>query len=658
VEEQISEINRYSKKIDVLYIEDKNLQKNNTSQFLNEIFNSLIIVNNFKDGLSALKKNKIRLVIVNFLIKDKNELKPIKQIIDKDKDLHMIILLEKNNVDILYEATKLNIDGYILKPFENTQLIEEIGKIIKKLKLEHESKSYQYYLDQYLKLIERSNIISKTDADGFITYANDSFCKICGFQKNELIGKKHNIMKHPENPKELYESMWHTIKDEKRSWEGVIKNRAKDGKSYYVKTIITPIKNFEGDVVEYIAVRDSLSAILNDKKYIIDKIRKNKLSILVLVQIDEFDMLDKFYNAITIDQIEKDFSFNLAYYLPKSYKFENIYSLGDGRFGLLTEFDNFNKTNLNIKNYLNQFVDKVRNSTLKLDDMEFNLNITVSYAIGKFMLYEDAKAGLDKAIKKKTKLNFSNDFSIAVNEEAKQNLKMIRTVKIALENYNIISYFQPIINNRTKEIEKYESLVRLIDEKGEIISPFSFLDISKQANYYNKITERVLENSFKILQKVRTELSINLSAIDIERKQIREKIFNLLDENIDDAPRIVFELLEDENIKDFTLIENFIKEVKTRGVKIAIDDFGSGYSNFERLLKFEPDILKIDGSLIKNIEKDIYSKNIVETVVLFAQRQKIKTVAEYVENETIFNILNNMGVDYSQGYYFGKPGEL
>ena len=658
MEEQISEINRYSKKIDVLYIEDKNLQKNNTSQFLNEIFNSLIIVNNFKDGLSALKKNKIRLVIVNFLIKDKNELKPIKQIIDKDKDLHMIILLEKNNVDILYEATKLNIDGYILKPFENTQLIEEIGKIIKKLKLEHESKSYQYYLDQYLKLIERSNIISKTDADGFITYANDSFCKICGFQKNELIGKKHNIMKHPENPKELYESMWHTIKDEKRSWEGVIKNRAKDGKSYYVKTIITPIKNFEGDVVEYIAVRDSLSAILNDKKYIIDKIRKNKLSILVLVQIDEFDMLDKFYNAITIDQIEKDFSFNLAYYLPKSYKFENIYSLGDGRFGLLTEFDNFNKTNLNIKNYLNQFVDKVRNSTLKLDDMEFNLNITVSYAIGKFMLYEDAKAGLDKAIKKKTKLNFSNDFSIAVNEEAKQNLKMIRTVKIALENYNIISYFQPIINNRTKEIEKYESLVRLIDEKGEIISPFSFLDISKQANYYNKITERVLENSFKILQKVRTELSINLSAIDIERKQIREKIFNLLDENIDDAPRIVFELLEDENIKDFTLIENFIKEVKTRGVKIAIDDFGSGYSNFERLLKFEPDILKIDGSLIKNIEKDIYSKNIVETVVLFAQRQKIKTVAEYVENETIFNILNNMGVDYSQGYYFGKPGEL
>ncbi len=115
-------------------------------------------------------------------------------------------------------------------------------------------------------------------------------------------------MRHPENPKELYEEMWHKIKDKKQTWEGVIKNRAKDGKSYYVKTMITPIKNFEGEIVEYIAVRDSLNAILDDKKYILDKIKQNDLSILVLVQIDEFEMLDKFYNSITIDQIEKDFS--------------------------------------------------------------------------------------------------------------------------------------------------------------------------------------------------------------------------------------------------------------------------------------------------------------------------------------------------------------
>ena len=126
----------------------------------------------------------------------------------------------------------------------------------------------------------------------------------------------------------------------------------------------------------------------------------------------------------------------------------------------------------------------------------------------------------------------------------------------------------------------------------------------------------------------------------------------------EDAHRIVFELLEDETVEDFNIIKDFIHEVKSKGVQIAIDDFGAGYSNFERILEFEPDIVKIDGSLVKNIEHDTFSRNIVETIVLFAKKQNIETIAEYVENESIFNILNELGVDYSQGYYFGKPEEL
>ena len=231
-------------------------------------------------------------------------------------------------------------------------------------------------------------------------------------------------------------------------------------------------------------------------------------------------------------------------------------------------------------------------------------------------------------------------------------------VKIALDNYKIVSYFQPIINNKTKEVEKYESLVRLVDENGNVLSPYSFLDISKKGSYYNKITHRVLENSFKILEYISTKISINLSSLDIEKEETRVKLYSLLEEYKEDASRIVFELLEDEDVKDFAVIKSFIKRVKKLGVMIAIDDFGAGYSNFERLLEFEPDILKIDGSLVKNIVNDTYSRNIVETIVSFAKKQNIITIAEFVENEEIFNILNEMGVDYSQGYYFGEPKKI
>lgn len=120
----------------------------------------------------------------------------------------------------------------------------------------------------------------------------------------------------------------------------------------------------------------------------------------------------------------------------------------------------------------------------------------------------------------------------------------------------------------------------------------------------------------------------------------------------------MFELLEDENVKNFNIIKEFIINIKKMGVKIAIDDFGAGYSNFERLLDYQPDILKIDGSLIKNIDKDKSAHLTVKTIVSLSKELGIKTTAEFVENEAIYNIVTELGIDYSQGYHFGKPEPL
>ena len=324
----------------------------------------------------------------------------------------------------------------------------------------------------------------------------------------------------------------------------------------------------------------------------------------------------------------------------------------------MADFFDFSSSQTNINDYLESFVKNIKKSTLTVDEIEYDLNIIVSYTFGKEHLYEDAKCGLDEAINKKMLIKYANDSSIQEHIEAKKNMEVIKMVKIALDNYKIVSYFQPIINNKTKIIEKYESLVRLVDEEGNVLSPYSFLDISKKGSYYNKITHRVLENSFKILEHISTKISINLSSLDIEKEETRDILYELLERYSSDTSRIVFELLEDESVKDFAVIKRFIQKVKKLGVMIAIDDFGAGYSNFERLLEFEPDILKIDGSLIKNIANDIYSRNIVETIVSFAKKQNIITIAEFVENEEIFNILYNLGVDYSQGYYFGEPEKI
>ena len=660
--EKLEETTSFCKTLNLLYVvKDKN-NKNNNLEYFENFFKEVVFIDNGLEALKEFGKNKFSIVMTDIDILELNGFELIERIKNINKDIVTIIYSSNDDKNSFLKTIQLKIDGYLIPPFSENNFLEILYKSIancreKKEKINKQKENFRIQ-KQFTDLVDKSSIISKTDKNGIITYVNENFCKTSEYSKEELIGKTHNLVRYPDNPKEVYKDLWNTIKNKKIEWSGVIKNLSKSGKTYYIKTTIKPILDANGQILEYVSVRSNVNTIMSDKKHLIDKIESKNLFLLILIQIEDFEILDRFYNILTVDKIEKMFAFNMLSYLPNAYVFENIYNIGNGRYALLADFFDFASSETNIIEYLETFVKNIRKSILMVDEIEYDLNIIVSYSFGKEHLYEDAKCGLDEAINKKMLIKYANDSSIHDHIEAKKNMEVIKMVKIALDNYKIVSYFQPIINNKTRIIEKYESLVRLVDENGNVLSPYSFLDISKKGSYYNKITHRVLENSFKILEHISTKISINLSSLDIEKEETRVKLYSLLEEYKEDASRIVFELLEDEDVKDFAVIKSFIKRVKKLGVMIAIDDFGAGYSNFERLLEFEPDILKIDGSLIKNIANDVYSRNIVETIVSFAKKQNIITIAEFVENEEIFNILYNLGVDYSQGYYFGEPKKI
>ena len=239
-------------------------------------------------------------------------------------------------------------------------------------------------------------------------------------------------------------------------------------------------------------------------------------------------------------------------------------------------------------------------------------------------------------------------------QEYENNMHWTKKLKSAFINDNIEVYFQPLVNNRTLKVDKYECLVRLIDENGKVITPYFFLDISKKSNQYTKLTRIVLEKSFKKFEHLSFDFSINISYEDIQTPDFLNFIKSMLNKyNV--SNRVIFEILEDENIKSYELLKLFIDEVKSLGCKIAIDDFGSGYSNFEHLLKMNIDYLKIDASLIKNIAKDETSYKITKTIIEFAKSLNLQTIAHFVENEEIFKIVRELGADYSQGYFFSEP---
>ncbi len=244
--------------------------------------------------------------------------------------------------------------------------------------------------------------------------------------------------------------------------------------------------------------------------------------------------------------------------------------------------------------------------------------------------------------------------SLDAKEQITKNADALLTLKEAITHNRITPFFQPIYSTRNRRIEKYESLARIIKEDGSIIMPFAFLDIAIKSKLYPEITKAMIVKTFAFFKDKEYEFSINLSILDIQNQEILKFILTQI--QAFHAPQhVVFEILESHKIENYQEMKSFIKEVKKHGCKIAIDDFGSGYSNFSHIFELNVDYLKIDGSLVKFITIDESSRIIVKTIVNFASNLGLKTIAEFVEDKDALEMLEKMGVDFVQGYYIGKP---
>lgn len=269
-------------------------------------------------------------------------------------------------------------------------------------------------------------------------------------------------------------------------------------------------------------------------------------------------------------------------------------------------------------------------------------------------------ANADMALKAAKKRHLSYmlyDETMQIKQEYQNNILWSKKVKEAIEEKRFCLYYQPIIDPITSEVVEQEALIRMIDTNGAIIAPGYFLPAAKQSRLYPLISQFVIEEVFKMLETTPHRYSINLSVDDIFDKQTKQFLLTKL-RSTTHAKRLIFELLESEGIENYSEVSSFIAEVKKFGCSIAIDDFGTGYSNFAHILRLDVDILKIDGSLIRNIDTDTNAQTILTAVGEFSKHLGLKTVAEFVHNEAVYNKCLELGIDYLQGYYLGEPKPL
>lgn len=371
-------------------------------------------------------------------------------------------------------------------------------------------------------------------------------------------------------------------------------------------------------------------------------------STLIILSVDNFKIINDFYGYVVGDYLLEQLSKKLRKELDNT----TIYRISGSQFAIRIHqsFDFYS-----LKSYLTTLAEHLKHLSFTYAQTIIYLDLTFASIETKDRtdIFSKVSMALQYA------RNVNQDFWIYENRMHferlyESNLKTSLHIRKAILNEGIVLYFQPILCNKTDKVVKFESLARLLDSEGNILAPDKFLNIAKTIKVYPQVTKAIINKTFASFRNNELAFSINISIEDIMDNDIYEFILEKL-KTSEKANQVIFEILESEHIDNFDKISRFITEVKRYGAKIAIDDFGSGYSNFSYLTKLHVDFIKIDGSLIENIDSDPTAAMIVETIVDFAKKLNIETVAEHVHSSTILDKVKQMGIDYSQGFLIDKP---
>ncbi len=398
---------------------------------------------------------------------------------------------------------------------------------------------------------------------------------------------------------------------------------------------------------------DNLTGLPN-RKALIEKIHQQKNLGIILVNIDNFKEINDLYGHEIGDKLLQKLGDQLSILSEKN--FLSAYKMHSDEYAMLLQ-KNVDPSEFH---FMAQTILTTLNGTCYEVD---GVNIFATVSMGSDLCVSenyDLMGHADMALKKAKKQSVAylayND-SLHIKEEYLNNIMWSKKLKDTIDSNSFILHYQGIHDVKTREIYEYEALVRINGINGTIIYPAQFLDIAKKTRLYPYITRFVIRTIFHQLHTTPHRYSINLSITDILDPEIQTMIYELLSQS-SDGNRLIFEILESEGIENHAEVSSFITKIKTFGAKIAIDDFGTGYSNFAHIMRLNVDFIKIDASLIKNLDVDLSAQDIVGTIVEFAHRLNIKTVAEFVHNENVYNECIELGIDYLQGYYLSHPKPL
>ena len=564
------------------------------------------------------------------------------------------------------------------KGFFDTETVELVREIGEELSFALDFLEKEGRLHRFSLAVEQtSDWVLITDKEGVIQYANRAVEEISGYRREELIGKKPNLLKSGRHPESFYRRLWETILSG-RSFRSIFVNRRKDGEIFYLDQTITPIKDKEGRIVGFVAtgkdityereLRERLVYVtlydpvteLPNRNNFMERlsfhISRTKAAGRVLavgyMDVDRFKYVNETYGYQVGDRILREIARRVKNSLRPG---DTAARLGSDEFGLILT-DMSRKED--IPNVLSKVL-KAFEEPFRADGEELRLNVRIGVSV-----FPDDGSDPEELVRKaEMTLSHAKEmpsggyqfFTEEMNTRIAEFMLMEKHLSKALEKGEYVLHFQPVYDLKTSKIESLEALLRWNSEDLGLVPPSKFIPVLEETGLINEVGEWVLREACKKVEEWNVPISVNVSAAQFRDEGFPGRVKEILRESGVPGGYLIFEITESVIMENVDFTKKSLSELKDLGVKIAVDDFGTGYSSLAYLKILPVDVLKIDTSFVRDIDRDPNDRAIVNAIVQLAKNLGLRVIAEGIEKERHLEILKKMGCDLGQGYFLSKP---
>jgi len=530
--------------------------------------------------------------------------------------------------------------------------------------------------------LNESSIVAITDNRGIIQFANDKFCEISKYSREELVGSAQNIVNSGYHPRSFFKNMWKTI-GTGNVWHGEIKNKAKDGTYYWVDTTIVPFLKSNGKPYQYISIRHNITSLKNYEELIEQMAYSDPLTNLpnrnqlvkwtnehpktpgetvaaFFMDIDNFKSINDNYGHTAGDIVLQEIAVRLRNCIRD---IDFISRQGGDEFIIILNNNDNEETVAEIaESILNQISVPISHKNAQI-----HTTVSIGISMGTYHEYMDRTDFIETLVQRAdtamyhAKRQGGNYYCYNTQN---QNTELFRTyeleskIKSALDNDEFFMVYQPIINLKNNQIVGMESLLRWNNQKLGLVSPGEFIPILEKQWLIVPVGSWILKTVCMQMKEWQDQgifferISVNVSPIQLKNRNFIKDLKQILEDTQIEPSYIELEITES-TILEVKNSAKIFKDLQELGIKISIDDFGTGYSSLSYLKKLPINTLKIDKSFIDDLDRN--GEILANTIINMGKNLGFRVIAEGIESMEQLAYLKQQTCDEGQGYYFSKP---